>query len=125
MSVEFRGSQVRRELAEQVGRVLLRVAVLVQTAGKQRMNASNQHGRNPSRPGDWLHKGTGHGQAGLTYAPTTPAAIAAAGSVRVGWAAGSWYMGWWGLATTAARRKGLIDLVEELRPQLAALTGGR
>ena len=124
MSVRFRGKEVQVDLAGKVGQVLLRMAILCQTEGKRRMNTSNRKGENPSRPGEWLHKGTGLGQAGLSYHPATPAEVAAQGSVRLGWVANSWYMGYWGLELKANRRKSLVDLVDELRPQLTALAAG-
>lgn len=122
MAVTFRGDEVRQELQQAVGRELLRIALTVQAAGQRKMGTSNQGGAAPSKPGEWLRRGTGHGIGGLVYEPATPAAIAAAGAVRVGWRQNSFYMALWG--DVRKSRKGLIDLVSELRPQLAALQGG-
>ncbi len=119
MAVSFRGDEVRQELQASIGRELLRIALTVQAAGQRKMGTSNQGGKAPSKPGEWLRRGTGHGVGGLVYEPTTPAAIAAAGAVRVGWRAGSWYMGWWG----QNGRKSLIGLVGEIRGQLQGLKG--
>lgn len=121
MAVEWQGDEARETLARERGRVLLAMAVTLQTEFLRRINASNQKGKSPSRPGEYLRKRTGWLQGHVLYAPQTPEAVARAGRVRVGYGEAGWYGGWWESRQDRQRRKGLIDLVEELRPALAAL----
>jgi hypothetical protein len=123
MGITLHTGAARDDLDRKIGGLLLRMAVTVQTGMMRRMNTSNQRGANPSPSGGWLHKGTGNAQAGCVYSPTTPAAVAQAGSVRIGFTPNAFYAAYWGLPDTPRRRKSLVDCVEELRPQLAALAG--
>lgn len=122
MAVQSNASQVKADINRQIGLVLLRMAVTVQSEGKKRLNVLNPPPYlTPSKEGEWLRKRTGHGQAGLLYEPTTPEAVGKEGAVRVGWQKNVFYMALWG--DLWRKRKGLLELVEELRPQLAAIGG--
>lgn len=135
---------VIRLAMSRVGGMLLRMGVLVQTEMMRRVSQSAGPKRvkrkratvagrrgsqrtvytTPSKPGEYLRTRTGHLRAGIAYAPTTPQAAAAEGKVRVGYTQAAKYGAFWERRADAQRRKGLIDLVSELAPQLAALARG-
>ncbi len=113
---------INREL----GKLLLRTANAIKAEMKRRLDVSAgpvRGGRymNPSRPGEFLHKRTGRLQAGLVVVPDTPEAAAAAGAVQIKYAPGVRYGLFWERRRDNQRRKGLIDLVREMAPELRAL----
>lgn len=121
MTIEWNGEAVMRELRQQAARGLLAAAVTLQTEHMKRLNVPNPSPYlSPAPKGDYPHKRTGFGQANVRMTPTTIAAVAATLSVRVGIGENAKYMailetkGW----------KGLLDTLADLRPQLAAMTGG-
>lgn len=104
------------------GGILLRMAVLAQTTLMRKMGRHNPPPyEQSSKPGEYLALRTGWAVARVMYAPTTAEACAAEGRVRVGYEQSAPYPAIWELRDAARRRKGLIDVVEELRPQLQAL----
>lgn len=133
-----------RILRQQTGALLLRLAVTVQTAYRGKIGASAGPYRvkrtrttkagpkgsrytaykSPSRPCEYLKKRTGHLQAGILYEPTTADAAGRAGEIRIGYAASVRYGGIWELRGAQQRRKGLIDLVAEMRGELQAVAVG-
>ena len=122
-------------LNEQVGQVLVRAAVLLQTEMMRRLSLSAGPARvprrrgqgiytvytTPSKPGEYLRTRTGFLRARIAYQPHSPAAAGRLGLVQVGYDRGAWYGGWWESRPDAQRRKGLVDLVQELAPALARL----
>lgn len=127
-------------LEQEIGKVLLRMAVTLQSelrsriatpAGpksvkRKRSTIAGPKGSRrtiytqPSRAGEFLHKRTGWLQAHIRYEPTTAAEAGRAGKIRVGYELSAKY-GWIWERRSAQRRKGLMDLVDEMRPQLQAM----
>ncbi len=110
----------------ELGKLLLRTALAIKAEMQRRLNISAgpvRAGRwlNPSRPGEFLHKRTGRLQAGLIVTPDTPEAAAAAGAVHVKYVPSVRYGLFWERRRDNQRRKGLIDLVREMAPELRAL----
>ena len=120
-------------LSEEVGKLLLALGVRLQTEMMRRVSQSagpvrvkRQRGRGsytvyttPSKPGEYLRTRTGFLRSHITYQPTTIAEAGRQGAVQVGYERGAWYGGWWEVRPGAQRRKGLIDLAQELAPELA------
>lgn len=111
---------------------LLAAAVTFQTEHQARLNVPNTGVRvrkrgggtrtiypNPSKPGEYPHKITGAGQAGLVYQPTTAQAIKAEGlKVRIGHRINVKYMT---ILELYWQRKGLRDTVKETKDQIKAV----
>lgn len=72
----------------------------------------------PSKPGEYPKLRTGAGQKALTHQPATVDEVIKLGRVRVGFVVGDHHL----LALEFGQdRKGLIDTLDDMRPQLAAL----
>ncbi len=125
MAVNWRGPAAQAALDDEIGKRLLRMAVTVQTGLMQRMGRHNPPPyKDSSKPGEYLKNRTTYLLKRVMYEPTTAAAVAKEGRVRVGYERGAPYGAIWELKPAAQRRKGLVDAVEELRGQLAKLAGG-
>lgn len=85
---------------------------------------SDANGRiyyDPSAPGEYPKLRTGAGQKALTHQPETVQDVIEAGFVRVGYVEGNHHL----LALEMAKdRLGLLQTLEDLRPQLAELATG-
>jgi hypothetical protein len=77
---------------------------------------------NPSRPGEYPKLRTGAGQKSITHEPHTVAEVMKTLYVRVGYVEGDHHLLFleFGRGNNGGR-KGLIDLLDEMRPQLSAL----
>jgi hypothetical protein len=75
----------------------------------------------PSKRGEYPKLRTGAGQKAITWQPASAADVMRTGYVRVGYVYGNHHL----LSLELDQdRKGLIDLLDEMRPQLAALATG-
>jgi len=120
-------------LNDQIGKVLLGAAMLLQSEMMRRLSRSagpvrvqRRRGRGsytvyttPSKPGEYLRTRTGFLRARIAYQPATPEEVGRVGYVQVGYEAGAWYGGYWETRADAQRRKGLADLLQEMAPTLA------
>lgn len=73
---------------------------------------------NPSQPGEYPKLRTGAGQKSITHEPKTVAEVMDTMYVRVGYVLGDHHLL---TLEMEQHRKGLIDLLDEMRPQLSAL----
>jgi len=113
------GDAAQAALEKAVGQMLLRAAIFFQTQHKLRVGVSNPRPYlESSRDGEYPRKRTGFGQGSLIYDPDTPEAVGRKGSVTVGFLEPARYMV---ILEVRKRRKGLLDTLESLRPQLQAL----
>ncbi len=114
---------IRRQAAEN----LLAAAVFFENSLRQKVSKPSpffvgpRGGRNyydPSKPGEYPKLRTGAGQKSITHQPERVSEVMETMYVRVGYVLGNHYF----LALEFEQhRKGLIDLLDEMRPQLAAL----
>lgn len=75
----------------------------------------------PSKPGEYPHKITGHGQQGVAYQPASVAEVAASLFVRIGYFRPVRYM----LVLELFRRRlGLVKTLRDLRATLKRIIGG-
>ena len=110
-------------LSEEIGRRLLKAAIIVQTELMARINISNPRPyQSPSKEGEWLRKRTGWAQAHVLYEPTSPAAAGKKRSVRVGYGKSAFYAALWG--EVWRRRKGLRELMAEIEGKVRAALAG-
>lgn len=120
MASDRRLTDARRRLREAAARRLLAVAVTAQTELKRRLNVSNPRPhKTPSKPGEWPKKRTGWGQGHVFYQPSTLGEVVNTLSVRLGYGVSAAYMLY--LSGQRLKRKGLKDLLREIRPLLAKL----
>lgn len=142
--LQWDGMAASRNLEAKSAEMLLRMAVMVQTTYMNRLNKSYWHfdfvwrwvvnkrtGKGglkkfyvptASKPGEYLRKRTGWLQAHILMEPTDPGEVARLGRVRVGYGKSGDYGAAWEFPKNLARkRKGLLDVVHELKPQLAVL----
>lgn len=136
----WHGDERYRQVVQTGAAMLLRMAVFFQAEMMARLNVPNTGVRvkrtrdtvggkrgssytvypNSSQPGAYLRKRTGWLAGHILYEPRTVAEVEKLGRVRVGYGKSAFYGAVWELKT-AERRKGLIDLLAELRPQLEAM----
>lgn len=127
MSTEWYGDAFLDGLKRQAAEGLLEAAVLYENTLKQKVSRPSpffigpRGGRNyndPSKTGEYPKLRTGAGQKAITHQPETVSEVVACGFVKVGYIQGDHHL----LALEfAQKRKGLIALLDEMRPQLAAL----
>jgi hypothetical protein len=77
----------------------------------------------PSKPGEYLKKRTGWLQGHIVLAPATKEEVAKAGYIRVGYSVSAFYGAIWERKPPRQKRKGLLDALEEVRPQLMRMMG--
>lgn len=119
MPVNWQGPERERELEAAVGNGLARCAVYFQTQHKLRLNSSNPKPYlNSSKPGEYPKARTGFGRDGHAYEPTSPAAMAAEGAVRLGYLANVWYMAF---LEVYRGRLGLVHTLNSLKSQLVRI----
>ncbi len=119
----WNGAAAATFVTNAAGDILLRMAVTLQVHLMQRLNVSNPRPYDtPSAHGEYLRKRTGWLQAHIVYEPATPAAVAKAGHVRIGYGRSAFYGAVFEVRKT---RKGLLDALEEIRPQLSKMGGKR
>jgi hypothetical protein len=124
---EWHGEALMQAIREQAAEGLLAAAVHYSNSLMQKVSRPSpffigpRGGRNyydPSKEGEYPKLRTGAGQKAITHQPETVQEVVQCGYVRVGYVEGDHHL----LALEfAQRRKGLIDLLTEMRPQLAAL----
>jgi len=122
------GGRPTEEMDQRQASKLARAAVYLMSQHQRRLNkpapAVRANGRvrytGASRPGEYPNKRTGFLQANVTFAPTDIAGIIAAGRVRVGLRRNAFYGA---VLEVRYRRLGLKDTLQDLLPQLQAITG--
>ena len=124
---EWNGDALIDALKRKAAENLLAAAVLYESALRQKVSRPSpfrlgpRGGRqyyDPSKQGEYPKLRRGTGQKAITHEPTTLAEVMRTLSVRVGYRQGDHHL----LALEFGQaRKGLIDLLDEMRPQLAAL----
>jgi hypothetical protein len=140
-SNKWNGDAALKLTTEAAAETLLRMAIRLQTYLMEKLNvlsprksvkrtrntvagakgSSYQIFTDPSKAGEYLKKRTGWAQAHVVIEPTTVAGIAQAGHVRIGWGASAFYGAAWELKPPAQRRKGLLDALDEIKPELMAM----
>lgn len=119
MPVTSNAAAVKIELAALSGSLLLRLAVTVQTGMMTRLGVHNPPPyANSSKQGEYLRSRTTWLLKHVQYEPTTAAAAAREGRIRVGYGASAAYGA---MYDSAGKRKGLRDAVEEMRGTLQAM----
>lgn len=137
-SFEWYQDRVMADLQKRVGEALLRAAVFFHARHSERISTPNTGERrtrarntvaggkgssytvypNPSKPGEYMRKVTGHGRGNLVYEPSTVQEVARLGEVRIGFMSPARYM----LTLELHRqRKGLRDSARELTGELNAV----
>lgn len=122
MPTQWNGDENLEQIRQQSARNLLAAAVLYENTMRQRVSVPNPPPYlDSSKEGEYPRLRTGAGQRALTHQPATPGEVARCGFVRVGYVEGDHHL----LTLELARnRKGLLDTLEDMRPQLAALATG-
>lgn len=119
MQWEWNGDSVRSNLEAKSAEALLRAAVFFQAQHMHRLNIPNPSPHlNPSKPGEYPKKRTGVLQGSVLFEPTDPGEVARLRTIRVGLANNAFYGN---VLALNYDRKGLLDTLEELRPQLQSL----
>lgn len=115
----WNGAAVHREIVTGGAVKLIAAAVMLQTRLMLRVGISNPKPYvTSSVDGEYLRKRTGWLQAHILYEPTAPDDVARQGSVRVGYGASAFYGAIWEIRK---RRKGLLDALKEIMPELKAM----
>jgi hypothetical protein len=124
---EWNGDALMDALKQKAAEGLLAAGVLFSNTLMQKVSKPSpffigpRGGRNyydPSRPGEYPKLRRGAGQKAITMMPASVGEVIQLGYVRVGYVEGDHHLL---TLELAQQRKGLIDLLDEMRPQLAAL----
>lgn len=138
MSLDWHGDAIMQATKEAAAEGLLAAAVFFENTLRQKVSVPSpfytvkrtrdtRAGKkgtsyrvyyDPSRPGEYPKLRTGLGRNALTHQPETRAEVVANGYVRVGYVYGDHHLL---MLEMEQDRKGLIDLLDELRPQLSEL----
>jgi hypothetical protein len=120
MTIKDHSAEAKADLQKRIGEGLARCAIHFQTQHKIRLNKSNPGPDylDSSTVGQYPRARTGFGRDGTSYEPTSPAAMAAAGNVRMGYISPAWYMGFLELFKG---RLGLKKTLEDLKDQFVAI----
>jgi hypothetical protein len=94
MTIKDHSAEAKADLQKRIGEGLARCAIHFQTQHKIRLNKSNPGPDylDSSTVGQYPRARTGFGRDGTSYEPTSPAAMAAAGNVRMGYILPAWYL---------------------------------
>jgi hypothetical protein len=112
----FNNRAAEKFTGEVPGKILMAMAATLQTRIMEKVNVANPRPYlTPSVDGEYLRKRTGWLQAHIVYWPTTADAVGKAGYVRIGYGKSAFYGAIW---EVRKRRKGLLDALDEVRPQL-------
>jgi hypothetical protein len=107
------------DLRKRLGLALAAAAAELVSEHQRRIGIANPRPYlDSSRPGEYPRKRTGFGQANVFYLPKSPAEIAAAGHVDVGYGENAFYMQ---ALVDNQGRLGIEDTLEEMRPRLEAI----
>jgi hypothetical protein len=127
MTLEWNGDAVHALIEQRAYEGLQAAAQMYEKTLRLKVSVPNPLTRGPrggrvylesSKPGEYPRLRTGKGQKSITRLPETVPEAIACGWVRVGYLQIDSHL----LALEfAQKRKGLIDLLDEMRPQLAAL----
>ena len=119
MAVNWHGPERNRDMMGAIGNGLARCAVFFQTQHKLRLNKSNPRPYdNSSSPGEYPRARTGFGRNGHVYEPTSPAAMAREGGVRLGYLMNAWYMAY---LEIYKGRLGLVHTLNSIKAQLVSI----
>jgi len=107
------------DLRKRIGLALAAAAAELVSEHQRRIGVMNPRPYlDSSRPGEYPRKRTGFGQANVFYLPASPAEIAEAGHVDVGYGENAFYMQ---ALVDNQGRLGIEDTLEEMRPRLEAI----
>jgi hypothetical protein len=146
MTTEWNGAAELEKIKKQTAENLLAAAVLYENTLRQKVSTPSPFKKQarvrdtsktltggpvgstyrvyyePSRPGQYPKLRTGAGQKSITHEPTTVKEVMQTMYVRVGYVQGDHHLLFleFGRGNNGGR-KGLIDLLDEMRPQLSAL----
>lgn len=123
MPTNWYGEQRLAEIRQAAATDLLRAATFFANQHSLRISRPNPPPyRDSSKPGEYLKLRTGFGRSNLAMEPTSPAEVVRTMQVKVGFRRNAWYMLYWSEQAHSVRlRLGLLQTLNDLQPQLAAL----
>jgi hypothetical protein len=117
MALVWKGDEAEKRTREDLAKGLLRGAVFFENAHRSALSTSFPPA---SVPGEYPHGRTWNLRDAVTHEPQAPAEVARTLRIRLGYPQNAFY----GLILELFRkRKGLLDTMERVRAQVAALIG--
>lgn len=119
MAMQWNGAARLAAIQKAAAEGLLAAAVLFENQHKLRISVPNPPPYlNSSKPGEYMRLRTGEGLKGMAHEPLTWQEVVKTGYVRVGFVVNVKYML---ILELAMQRKGLLQTLNDMKPQLAAL----